>query len=163
MSGDLVTATDAQIFIGPVVKADTDTAQEFSALTYVEIDMVEDLGEFGDEDNIVTGTTLKDGRVRKAKGAADAGTLALVCFHDPLDAGQAALIAAAKTKKNYAFKIVLPDAPDNTYSSTTIYFRALVSSRRLRVGTNDNLIRRNYSLAINSALAEALAALIPTT
>ncbi|WP_020178087.1 phage tail tube protein [Methylopila sp. M107] len=160
MSGDIVTATDARIYIGPVVLPAVDTASEFAALTYTEIDMVEDLGEFGDEQNIVTGTTLKDGRVRKAKGAADTGTLALRCFHDPLDTGQAALIAASKTKKNYAFKIVLPDAPDSSYSSTTIYFRALVASRRLNVGQNDNLIRRAYSLAINSDLAEALAALI---
>ena len=160
MSGDLVTATDARIYIGPVVSPDTETSSEFEALTYAEIDMVEDMGEFGDEEEIVSGKTLKDGRVRKAKGAADGGTLALVCFHDPLDAGQAALIAASKTKKNYAIKIVLPDAPDDTYSNTTIYFRALVSSRRLRVGQNDNLIRRTYSLAINSALAEALAALL---
>lgn len=160
MSGDLVTATDARIYIGPVVLPSVDTTSEFAALTYTEIDMVEDLGDFGDEANIVTGTTLKDGRVRKAKGAADAGTLALRCFHDPLDAGQAALIAASKSKRNFAFKIVLPDAPDTGYSSTTIYFRALVASRRLNVGQNDNLIRRNYSLAINSDLAEALAALI---
>ncbi|GLK78039.1 hypothetical protein GCM10008171_32930 [Methylopila jiangsuensis] len=161
MAGDLITATDARIYIGPVVLPSVDTAAEFASLTFTEIDMVENLGEFGDQHNIVSGTTLKDGRVRKAKGAADAGELALVCFHDPLDAGQAALIAASKTKRNYAFKIVLPDAPDVTYSSTTIYFRALVASRRLNVGNNDNLLRRNYSLAINSDLAEALAALLP--
>lgn len=158
--GDMITATDARIYIGPVVLPTVDTTAEFAALTYVEIDMVEDMGEFGDEANIVSGTTLKDGRVRKAKGANDAGTLALRCFHDPLDVGQAALIAASKTKKNYAIKIVLPDAPDTGYSSTTIYFRALVASRRLNVGQNDNLVRRNYSLAINSDLAEALAALL---
>ncbi|GLK67007.1 phage tail tube protein [Hansschlegelia plantiphila] len=158
--GDIITASDARLYIGPVVLPTTETSSEFAALTFTEVDMIEDLGEFGDEANIVTGTTLKDGRVRKAKGAADAGTLALRCFHDPLDAGQAALIAASKTKKNYAFKIVLPDAPDVTYSDTTIYFRALVASRRLNVGANDNLIRRAYSLAINSDLAEALAALL---
>jgi hypothetical protein len=51
---------------------------------------VESVGEYGDQSNAVNFEALGDGRVRHSKGARDAGTLAIVCGHDPTDVGQAA-------------------------------------------------------------------------
>lgn len=148
---EVVTASGAKIYIGPAVTDATDTTGEFAALTpYVEIGLVETLGEFGDEANIVTFTALGDGRVRKTKGARDAGTMALTVAHQPTDAGQAALEAAEATNNKYAFKVVYPDRPNPSGTDSIDYFRALVASKRKNVGGNDNVIRRTYSIALDS-------------
>ncbi|KMO15774.1 phage tail tube protein [Methylobacterium indicum] len=155
---EIVTASGAKIFIGPAVTSSTDTTAEFAALTWTEIGLVENLGEFGDESSAVNFTALGDGRVRKAKGARDAGMLSLTVAHDPTDAGQAALEAAEATNNKFAFKVVYPDRPVPTGTDGIDYFRALVMSKRKNVGSNDNVIRRTYSLGIDSQIFSVNAA-----
>ncbi len=149
---EIVTASGAKIYIGPAVTSSTDTTAEFAALTYTEIGLAETLGEFGDESNNVNFTALGDARVRKAKGARDAGTLALTVAHDPTDAGQAALEAAEATNNKFAFKVVYPDRPTPNGTDSIDYFRGLVMSKRKNVGSADNVIRRTYSLGIDSQI-----------
>lgn len=152
MPGDIVTASGTKYYIGGAVTSAVDTLAEFEALTvWTEIGLVENGGEFGDQASSVTGAALGDGRIRKAKGARDAGELALIVFHDPTDTGQAALDAAEGTNNNYAFKVVLPDGPAG-YSDTIEYFRGLVMSKRKQVQTNDNIIRRTYNIGVNSEI-----------
>ena len=93
---EIVTATGTRFYIGPAgTSAQFDTLAEFEAISdWTEVGLVENLGEFGDESTAVTGAALGDGRIRKAKGARDAGTMAVIVFHDPTDVGQAALQAA---------------------------------------------------------------------
>ena len=154
--GDIQTTSGARFFIGNAsVTSAVDTLAEFEATSqWIEVGLVEDLGELGDEASAVTGAAIGDGRIRKAKGARDAGTLAVVCFHDPLDVGQLALIAAEGTNNNYGFKIILPDSPSQAYSDTIQYFRGLVMSKRLRMGTNDNIMRRMFNIGVNSEVFE---------
>jgi len=150
--GDIITASGTKIYIGNAVTSDVDTIAEFEATTiWTEIGLVESLGEFGDESSAVNFAALGDGRTRKAKGARDAGTLAITVAHDPLDAGQLAIEAAEGTNFNYSFKVVLPDGPSG-YSDTIIYFRGLVMSKRMNVGSNDNVVRRVFNVGINSEL-----------
>ena len=91
---DIFTATGTRVFIGPSVTNTTDTAAEFAALTWTEINLLENIGEYGDESSSVTGAVIGDGRVRMAKGARNAGTLSVTGFHDATDTGQQALVAA---------------------------------------------------------------------
>jgi len=155
----ITTASGTKVFIGAAVtQAEADTLVEFQAMSnWTEIGEIESVGEFGDQANDVTFASLGDGRVRHAKGARDAGTMALVCGHDPLDIGQAAIDAAEQTKSNFAFRVILPDAPTGTYSNTVFYFRGLVASRRKNIGTNDNVIRNNYNVLVSSELFTDLA------
>ena len=155
----VTTASGTKVFIGgQVTQTAADTLAEFEAMSdWIEIGEIESVGEFGDQANDVTFASLGDGRVRHAKGARDAGTMALVCGHDPLDTGQAAVDAAEQTKSNYAFKVVLPDAPTALYSNTTFYLRGLVASRRKNIGSNDNIIRNNYNVLVSSELFTNLA------
>lgn len=154
MAGDIKTASGTRVFIGASITADqADTLAEFEAMSnWVEIGLIESLGEFGDQSNEVTFSALGDARVRRSKGARDAGTMTLTCGHDPTDLGQAAVEAAEQTNFNFAWRVDLPDAPAAGYSNTQIYFRGLVMGRRKNVGTNDNVIRNNYSVGINSQL-----------
>jgi Phage tail tube protein, TTP len=152
--GEVTTASGTHLYIGPAVAtAQADTLAEFEAISgWTEIGLVESVGEFGDQSNEVTFSALGDARVRRSKGARDAGTMAVTTAHDPTDVGQAALEVAEGTKLNFAFRVDLPDAPGPTYSNTQIYFRGLVMSKRKNVGTNDNIIRNNYNIGINSEL-----------
>lgn len=154
--GDIQTTSGARFFISNAsITSAVDTIGEFEATSqWIEVGLVEDLGELGDEASAVTGAAIGDGRIRKAKGARDAGTLAVICFHDPIDVGQLAVIAAEATNNNYGFKIILPDSPSQAYSDTIQYFRGLVMSKRLRLGTNDNIMRRMFNIGVNSEVFE---------
>jgi hypothetical protein len=149
------TSAGARVFIGPVNNT-ADSSSDYAALSFVEIDGVETLGEFGDSSQAVTFTTLKDGRVRKFKGAKDAGDITLTCGHDPLDAGQLALIDAEGTKFSYAVKVILADAADANDTDSVFYFRAKVMSKRLGVGGNNDITKRNFVLGIDSEIVEDL-------
>jgi hypothetical protein len=154
MPGDIVTASGSRFYIGPAVTSIYDTLVEFQAITaWTEIGLIEDLGEDGDEASSVTGAAVGDARIRKAKGARDAGTKTVVCFHDPTDVGQIATRAAQRTSDNYAFREVLNDGPPG-YSDTIRYFRGLVMGERQRKGTNDNIIRVTFNIGINSEIIE---------
>lgn len=150
---EIVTASGVRYYIGPSgTSAQYDTLAEFEAVTvWTEIGLVEDGGEYGDESTLVTGAALGDARVRKAKGARDAGTISLIVFHDPTDAGQAAMEVAEQSNDNFVFKVDRNDGPAG-YSNTIEYFRGLVSSQRNRIGTNDNIQRVTYNIAVNSEI-----------
>src|SRR5262245_23513936 len=151
--GDIITASGSRMYIGgnAVTSAEMDTLAEFEAVTtWTEIGLIESMGEFGDAANEVTFAALGDARIRKSKGARDAGTMEVVVGHDPLDTGQLAVETAEQTNSNYPFKVVIPDGPTDAYQDSIFYFRALVMSRRLNVGTNDNVVRKTYNIGINS-------------
>lgn len=154
MAGDIITASGTQVFIGAsVTSSSADTLAEFTAMTgWVEIGLIESLGEFGDAASDVSFAAIGDGRMRHAKGARDAGSMTITCAHTPEDLGQAAIEAAEATNNNYAFKVVVPDSPTGAWSDTIIYFRGLVRSKRKNIGSNDNVVRNTYEVGINSEL-----------
>lgn len=126
----------------------------FAADNYTEVVDVEDLGEFGDEATAVTFTSLKDGRVRKAKGSRDAGTIALVCARVPNDAGQDIMRQAEKSPLDYNLRITLNDKLTEAGDPTVYYMRVKIMSQRTAVGSVDNVIRTTFNLGINSAIYE---------
>ncbi len=148
----IVTASGTRIYVGAAVSiAAADTLVEFQAMSaWTEITPVESIGAFGDSANDVTFAAIGDSRVRHAKGARDAGRFDLVVAHDPIDAGQLALDAAQATNSQYAFRVDLPDSPGPTYTSSVLYFRALVQGNPMNIGTNDNVIRKTYSIGLQS-------------
>lgn len=150
----ITTASGAKIFIGPAQAVEPANAAAYQALAWVEVKEVETLGEFGDESSSVDFAAIGDGRVRKLKGARDAGTIELTCGRDPLDAGQLAIKAAEKTKFQYAFKIVAADAPTEEYNDSEYYFLGLVMSARENYGENDNVVRTTFNIGINTAITE---------
>jgi hypothetical protein len=154
MAGDITTASGTRFYVGPSVASTINTVNAYSALSYVEVGLIESFGEYGDDSADVTFSAVGDARVRHSKGARDAGTMALVVGHDPFDAGQLALIAAEATNHNFAFKIILPDGPTASSADTVNYFRGLVKSKKLNVGANNNVIKRTFNIGINSEIYE---------
>lgn len=157
---NLNTAAGCRISIGTKTAAATET--EFKADTYVEIGEIEDLGEFGDTFSSVTFTSLRDGRVRKYKGTADAGDMTLTVGLDNGDAGQNAVKTAHKdrSKGDYNFKITLNDgdpAANPAVLPTTYYYRGKVMNNTVAAGAADNVVRRNITIGINSDVLEIAA------
>jgi hypothetical protein len=148
----------AQIFIGPTTAASDVSA--YAALAWVEVSEVESLGEFGDQSEAIKFASLSDSRIRKLKGARDAGDLTLVVANDPRDAGQLALIAAEGTPFSYAVKIVIPDAPDSNDTDTILYFHSKVMSKRLGVGGVNDVTKRTFVLGIDTAIIESPSAAV---
>ena len=153
------TTSGARLFIGPA----NDTASilsDYTGLAWVEVGEVEDLGEFGDQWNSANFATLKDGRTRKFKTTRDAGDAEIVVGFDAGDAGQAAMVAALDSKRDYAFKVTLDDEDeDSPANPTTWYFRAKVMSNRRRIGNSETgAVRRAVTIAVNSNIVEVAAA-----
>lgn len=151
----ITTASGTKMYIGPA-----GDLQSISPDQYTEIKEVQSYGEFGDESPVVTAASVGDARVRKLKGARDAGTMQLVCFRDPLDPGQIALKAAERTKFEYNFKVVAEDAPSEAYTDTVYTFQGLVMSARDNYGENDNIVTTTFQIGINSEITEVPAELI---
>lgn len=150
---DIASTTGVKVSIGPV-NSTADIESEYDALTFVEIQPVESIGEFGDSAAMINFTALSDGRVRKLKGVADAGDLNVVVADSPRDPGQVAANAAAKTAFSYALKIELNDAPDANDTNSIFYMRVKVMSSRLNVGAANAVVTRTYQMAIDSEVIE---------
>lgn len=142
-----------KVFIGPV--ATSDDTSTYAILTgWLEISEVESIGEFGDAASAITFTSLSAARVRKRKGARDAGDVAIVCANVPGDPGQEAAIAAEGTKFRYAFKVVAADAESEDFTDSEFYFGALVMSKRVNVGASNAVNKRTINLAIDTDIHE---------
>jgi hypothetical protein len=154
---NLNTAAGCRFSIG--TKQPAATMTEYAADTYVEVGEIEDLGEFGDTFSSVNFTSLKDGRVRKYKGTADAGDMTLTVGLDNGDAGQKAVKTAHKdrTKGNYNIKVTLNDGDPTAQPAvlpTTFYFSGKVMNNTVAPGAADNVVRRNITIGINSDILE---------
>ena len=68
-------------------------------------------GDLGDSAEEISTALINRGRSVKQKGTFDAGTMENVFAWTPSDAGQTAIIAASKTRSEYAFKVEYSDTP----------------------------------------------------
>lgn len=144
------TAAGAQFFIGTSVIAEN--LSQFLTDVYVEVGEVEDLGEFGDESEIVTFASLADSRQRKLKGVRDAGVLPVTVGADDTDLGQDAMIAAEGEVLDFNFKVILNDKVTLGGTPSEHYFFGKVTSKRITVGTVNNVVRRTFNVGVNSAI-----------
>lgn len=150
--GDIITASGTRVYIGAVATSAIDSIAEFEAISsWLEIDLIESVGEFGDTATLVTFEAIGDGRVRKAKGSRNSGTMSIVAAHDPTSAGQAAVSAAQGGSNKYAFKVVVPDGPVG-YSDSILYMRGLVMGDPWNIGNNNNVVRRTYNVELDSEI-----------
>lgn len=136
-------------------------AAAYEALTYVEIEQTESIGEFGDSTTAVTFTGLGDARVQKLKGSSDAGTLSITMgFNELADGspqtGQYLLLQAAEdtTPSNYRFKVQYDDGTTGSPlgEGTTRYFSGQVGTFVEGVPGADDIIRVSSEVRINSPI-----------
>lgn len=127
------------------------TASEFAALTWTEVTGTTDIGEFGDDVEIINVDTIDTGTRTKLKGVVDWGDMELVVVRDPADAGQVALRTALGSTLAHNFKVELTDKPATGASpkNTVIYFRALVASGKNQIGGVNDPTKQSFKLAIS--------------
>jgi hypothetical protein len=149
---DVFTATGAKVFIAPAQDTEPANAAAYAGLVWTEVGLLESIGDYGDQSSIVSAAVIGDGRQRKAKGARDAGETPLVVFPKGSDAGQQALIAAEATYLTFPIKVELPNKLNATGTNQLDYFMALVTSKRMGIGGNDNIVRQTFTLAVNTKI-----------
>jgi hypothetical protein len=144
--------TTLAIATGAAANSRPADASAFGALTWQVVGEVENLGTFGDTANLVTFLSVGDSRVRKRKGARNAGTMEIVCGHDPLDAGQVAVLAASNSQLVHNFRITENDKADSNDTNSISYFTGLVMSGAKNLGGTDDITKRNFTVEIDSAI-----------
>ena len=141
----------AHIFIGPALAAKSAdfVLADFPTTGWVEIGETEGLGTVGDTSAEITFDAINASRTRRLKGTRNAGSMEIVCGIDPADPGQLAAIAAEKTPHDYAFKMVLNDAPAGGTPSER-YFVAEVASAAEQYDSANSVMKLNITLWVNS-------------
>lgn len=151
----------AKLFIGGPLPAkgsdfvEADFAEQESL--WKEIGETEGLGTVGDTANEITFDSISAARTRRLKGTRNAGTMDVVCGIDYSDVGQLAVLAAEKTPHDYAFKLVLNDAPAGGTPSERL-FVAKVGSSSEALDTANSVMKLNMSLWVNSNVVKIHAA-----
>ena len=150
----------AKLYIGAAI-ADKDTdfqASDFTSQTWVEVKRTEALGSLGDTASEISIDLIDRGRTQRLKGTRSGGSMEVVCGIDYADAGQIALLAAEKSRENFAFRLVLNDAPASGTPSERMFI-AMVASAVEAFDTANNVMKLNASLWVNSNVVKVNAAL----
>lgn len=148
-----------KLYIGGVIydKGSDYSIVDFVGRTWAEIQNIENLGSVGDASAEIAVALINRGRTQRLKGTRSSGNMEVACSFDSADAGQAALIAAEKTIHDYAFRLVLNDAPAGGTPSER-YFIAKVGAATEAYEAADNSVKLNASLWVNSNVVSVNAA-----
>lgn len=141
-----------RVFMTTAAIADTiDTEREFTAQTWVEIPLIDSVGELGLVFQNVPFVPLS-GRTYKLKGESDGGRFELSFAWDQSDTGQQTLKTAADavSQNNYGFRIELTDAPSSVGGPSTIYFRGLPVSCVVKAGGVNQALLGSAEIEVNS-------------
>jgi hypothetical protein len=146
-----LTAAGTGLAITAAAPASQDVAG-YSALTYTEINNVEQLGAFGATQEVVNFQPLK-GELQKYKGPNNSGAIQPSIAHDDADAGQTLLRTAADdaTSKLYAFRVTYADGARR-------FFQGRVFGYPETVGAANSMLMANPSIEISSKVIKAPAA-----
>lgn len=152
MPSNLAGTLGSRLYMSGAIASTIDTEGEFAALTWTEIGLIENFGEFGRVFDLVTFQAVKDGRTYKLKGGFNDGSIQLTVAQDLSDDGQEALYdaATAADQNNYGFRIDLNDAPSGSGGGSRFYFRGLPMSFRTQMGSVNSVVRAMATIEVNS-------------
>jgi len=136
--------TSAGTTIGIVAGAPaTYDATGYTALTFVPIGEVTDLGEFGREYALVTHNPVANRGTVKKKGSFNEGSITLQLGLDTDDAGQILAKTASSSDADYSFAVT-------TQNGDKYFFRAQVMSFKVSVGGVDTITNATIMLEITT-------------
>ena len=165
MADELYAVAGLKFFIGGELAPDKEDmeATDFSSIVWKEVDGWETMGAIGDNYALITASLINRGRDVKMKGTANAGQMQNQFAVLAGDAGQLAIIAASKTRKNYAFKIEFNDTPSTGSAPTPSmkYFVGMVMSAQEQGGNANTARMLSSTIEINSNIVDVAAAAGP--
>lgn len=149
----------AKLYIGAALasQAADFVEADFDGQTWVEIGETEGLGSLGDASAEITFDSIAANRTRRLKGTRNAGQMEVVCGIDYEDPGQIALLAAEKTIHDYAFRLVLNDAPPAGTPSERLFI-AKVGTAVEALESANSVMKLNATLWVNSNVVKVDAA-----
>lgn len=106
---DIYNMAGSTIWIGAPIEVPLDadlTLASFATQVWKKISGWQTAGSIGDAAQVTTTTLLSTSRDRKSKGSKNAGTMENTFVPDETDPGQLALLAAANSCGNYAFRVI---------------------------------------------------------
>ena len=137
--------TTVQICVTP---QNTDLLQAaFAALTYVDICCLTEVPTVGEEAEIVTQFCIS-GDEQTAVGASAGSEFDLSMLYKSACIGQDTLRNGAVTQDAWAIRIVRPDGVVGVTTPTTIYTRAMITSKMFGSGDINEMIADVYSAKI---------------
>lgn len=154
----LLAVAGSKFFIGGVLEPTNEDfeAADFTSQIWLEVDGWETMGNVGDTNATITTALINRGRDVKQKGTANAGSTEMqfaALLGAVPDPGQKAMMAASKSRSNYAFKIEMSDE-DGDGTPTTLLFAGLVMSSRIVGGGANTIQMRAFPIEINSNVVE---------
>ena len=147
---------------GPKTFSQSDlTASSFTGETWVEVQGIESIGEFGDQAQYGSFTALGDRRTTRFLSMFEGSDFQISMARNIADPGQSELRdAGLDPGTNYAFKIEYDDAPPGGTPSQDMFI-GLVSPLRRSGGTNTDALKWVASIATNSNIVEIAPAPAP--
>ena len=158
---DLIASKGTQFFLCAtpveltgVLQDDIDT---YDGLTWIEVGMIESMGDFGPEGTIGSFTPLGTGVACKFRGNTDNGELPLTVAKTLTDTGLLALIARQGNPAEASFKVALSEvgAPGANMLPHRYFFQGLVRSARVTLGSGDDVVKVSVAIPINGEILEA--------
>jgi hypothetical protein len=160
---DLIASKGTKIYLcedAPTMTGvEVDDLALFDALTWIEIGMVESIGEFGPEKTIGTFTPLGTGIACKFSGTTDNGELSLSIAKTVTDAGLIDLIDLQGDPAETAFKVELSElgAAGTGMLPHRYCFNGLVRSARVTLGTGDDVVKVSVAIPVTGDILEGAA------
>ena len=151
----IFTSSGVQVYISSTATAPaTYDAAGYGALTFTQVNSVEDAGAIGDTANEVTFDDLAKRRTQTLKGQFKGETLSLVCGYDDADAGQLLLVTAAAdpVQQDWHFKVVLPNKLATAGQNAIVYFSGRVMSSKRTISTANNVVKLEATVQPNTAI-----------
>ena len=142
----IMTSAGSTLAIATGTPATNDGAG-FTALTYVVVGEVTDIGEFGREYATTTHSAVASRAVRKFKGSYNNGSIQIQMGRDTANAGQTAMRAALLSDADFSFRVTLQDA-------SKIHFIGKVTAFKTSVGSVDQITGANTTIEINGDIVE---------
>lgn len=121
-----------------------------AVVSWTEVSDLTDIGDFGDEAEVVSYEVIGDGRTRKLKGTRNAGTFDVTVARKAGDPGQDAMRVAELANSPVSLKVELEDG-------TQFLFAGLVMSAKRTLGGANDVIKITYSIEITTEVDEVAA------
>jgi hypothetical protein len=145
MSGSLaITSATTSISVSAALPASYDSTG-FTALTWIPITEVSNLGVFGGKTTVVKHVPVDTATVVKRAGSVDYGTISMtLAKHSGTD--YSALQTAFNSRASVAFKITYPGSMGKDY------FTGIVTSLQVNVGQADKILENTIDIELDNSI-----------
>ena len=118
----VVSGSGSKIFVSATLPA-TFTKAGYTALTWVLVGEVTNIGEYGREYDLIDHSPIDTRLIVQIKGNYREGPLALSFGSVPADAGQVIINTASKSDNNYSFKVERTDGDIDAFTGKVTAYK----------------------------------------